>query len=181
MEVLLFIVVLFLSFLVGIFGFCQIVGSLKFFKPQFLFTIILWIIILSIGFIIVLNFLSNYIIALIIGYAISLFFSFSTKPEEDDTPPQNFDLSLLSEEDKSNYEALENIIHTIADKLIVTAPSYDYCDFERIEQNYSNGKITHEEYIDKINALKEYNALEEMFFTYKNQRNEIVKKYNMKI
>lgn len=185
MEIFFFMLVLIMSLLIGIFGFCQIVGSLKYFKPNSLITIIFWLVILSVILIVVANFLNDYLAALIIGYVISFLLSFTTKPDNY-TPSslpnsQQFNLSLLSKEDKSNYEALESIIHTIADKLIVKAPGYDYCSFERIEQSYLDSKITHDEYLEKITALKEYKSLEEMFFTYRNQQNEILKKYNMKI
>ena len=78
-------VIIFLSFIVGTFGFAQVIGTLKYFKNSKLgsamFTIVLWLIILCAGAFVVLKFLNNYAVALYIGYGVSFVLSLGTKPD----------------------------------------------------------------------------------------------------
>lgn len=72
MYYVLWFVVLFLSFVVGVFGFCQIIGSIQTRQRAFLLTIVIWGAILVGGYFIVLRFLPDQMIALYVGYGISL-------------------------------------------------------------------------------------------------------------
>ena len=72
MYYVLWFVVLFLSFVVGVFGFCQIIGSIQTRQRAFLLTIVIWGAILVGGYFIVRRFLPNQMIALYVGYGISL-------------------------------------------------------------------------------------------------------------
>lgn len=78
-------IVMFLSFLLGTFGFSQIVGTLKYFRnfklSSALFTIILWGLILGFAAFAVINWISDYKIALFIGYTVSFLLSLGTKPD----------------------------------------------------------------------------------------------------
>ena len=64
MNFIVFAIVAFFSFLVGIFAFAQIVGSLQNFKTRgigmTLFTITLWVLILFVVWMLVMNFLPSY-------------------------------------------------------------------------------------------------------------------------
>ncbi len=85
MRIILSAIVLLLSFFVGIFGFCQIVGTIKYFKNfsflSALITIIIWGAILGFGFYTITTWLPSCKTALYIGYGISFVLSFSTKPD----------------------------------------------------------------------------------------------------
>ena len=190
MEIFFFILVLIVSFIIGIFGFCQIVGSLKYFKPNSLITIIFWLLILSVVLIVVANFLNDYLAALIIGYVISFLLSFTTKPDNDTPTPlpnsqQKLDLSILSEEDRASYELLEDTIESVASTLILKASNIGCKTFESIEQDYLNNRITKEEYENDIKNLQEYNSLKDAFPKHmqniRSYQNEILARYNMKI
>ena len=81
-----FIIVLILSFVIGAFGFPQIVGTIKYhhlFRPKAaFFTIFLWLIILGTGCAAVMLWLNKYAVALYIGYGMSFLFSLTTKPDK---------------------------------------------------------------------------------------------------
>lgn len=83
MKFVLFFVVLLLSFAIGTFGFCQIVGTIKyfkFFKPSSaIFTMVLWLAILGFAFFSVVKWFNEQLVALYIGYAISFIISLGTK------------------------------------------------------------------------------------------------------
>lgn len=85
MRFVLFTVVGFLSLFVGSFGFCQIVGTIKYFRNfrflSALITITIWATILGFGFYAVTNWLPTYKTALYIGYGISFVLSLNTKPD----------------------------------------------------------------------------------------------------
>lgn len=78
-------VVIFSAFILGTFGFVQIVGTLKYLKNfklgSAMFTIIFWLIILGFGAFAVLKWLNSYAVALYIGYGISFLLSLGTKPD----------------------------------------------------------------------------------------------------
>lgn len=73
MFYVLWFVVLSLSFVVGVFGFCQIIGSIQTRQRAFLLTILIWGAILVGGYFLVRRFLPDQMIALYVGYGISLF------------------------------------------------------------------------------------------------------------
>lgn len=82
MKFLLFIAILFISFVVGSFGFSQIIGCIKYTRNKLAaFTILLWIVILALVFLAVYSWFNNYLKAIIIGYAISFLLSLSVKPD----------------------------------------------------------------------------------------------------
>lgn len=85
MRYVLWLLILFGAFVVGTFGFCQIVGTIKYFKyrsPGLLaVTLLIWLAILGFGAFAVLTWLNNYKAALFIGYAISFLLSFNVKPD----------------------------------------------------------------------------------------------------
>ena len=72
MYYVLWFAVLFLSFVVGVFGFCQIIGSIQTRQRAFLLTIVIWVAILVVCYFIVRRFLPDQMIALYVGYGISL-------------------------------------------------------------------------------------------------------------
>ena len=77
MQVFLFIVVAVVSFVVGIFGFAQIIGSLRTRQKNFLLPIIIWLAILVGEFflarLIVLNYMNAFYIGTGIAFVIMLF------------------------------------------------------------------------------------------------------------
>jgi len=85
MKVILFVIVTIASIFIGIWGFCQIVGTIKYFRRAplvlSLFTILIWTVILSAIGVAVHFWLPNYKTALYIGYGISFLMSLGTKPD----------------------------------------------------------------------------------------------------
>lgn len=71
MRVVLFLVVAVVSFFIGIFGFAQIIGSLRTRQKRFIFPIILWIAILVGEFFLARLIVLDYINAFYIGTGIS--------------------------------------------------------------------------------------------------------------
>lgn len=76
MDILLFILVGYGTFMVGTWGFAQIVGSIQSFRERgpilTCATILIWVVILAVCVLLVLKFLQKYTIALLLGYIISL-------------------------------------------------------------------------------------------------------------
>lgn len=72
MFYVLWFVVLGLSYVFGVFGFCQIIGSIQTRQRAFLLTILLWVAILVGIYFSVRHFLPKQIIACYVGYGISL-------------------------------------------------------------------------------------------------------------
>ncbi|HHX23739.1 MAG TPA: hypothetical protein GX723_06980 [Thermoanaerobacterales bacterium] len=72
MQVFLFIVVAVVAFVVGIFGFAQIIGSLRTKQKNFLLPIIIWLAILVGEFFLARLIVSDYMNAFYIGTGISL-------------------------------------------------------------------------------------------------------------
>lgn len=83
MKFLILASVLFISFLLGAFGFPQIIGTIRFnLKAKSApFTILLWVLILGFGAFAVFYWFSSFKVALLIGYVISFLFSLNTKPD----------------------------------------------------------------------------------------------------
>ena len=77
-DILIFCGVLFGTYMVGIWGFCQIIGSLQNirYQPKLFITMLIWLIILAAVAYLVMRFIPDYKVALIIGYAGSLLSSF---------------------------------------------------------------------------------------------------------
>lgn len=75
MKYVIFCVILFASFMVGTFGFAQIIGSLRTVRIRgigmTLFTSILWLAVLGGGAALILTLIPQYQVALYIGYGIS--------------------------------------------------------------------------------------------------------------
>lgn len=85
MKALLFVVILFVSLLLGLFGFCQIVGTIKYFNrfpiASAFVTIILWLVILGGAYWLAFLFLQKFIWAVNVGYIISFLLSLKTTPD----------------------------------------------------------------------------------------------------
>ena len=71
MDFIIFCVVGFLAFAVGVFGFSQIIGSLRAKQRSFLLPIIIWVSILIIIYFAFANLIPYFINALYIGYILS--------------------------------------------------------------------------------------------------------------
>lgn len=71
MDFIIFCVVGFLTFAVGVFGFSQIIGSLRTKQKSFLLPIIIWVSLLIIIYFAFTNLIPNFINALYIGYILS--------------------------------------------------------------------------------------------------------------
>ena len=72
MDIIWFGITLIISFFVGVFGFAQIVGSLQTKQKGFLFTLLLWAVILIGVYFCLRHFLPEQIWGCYIGYGISL-------------------------------------------------------------------------------------------------------------
>lgn len=71
MNYIIFYLVAFGTFIIGVFGFSQIIGSLRARQRNFLIPIIIWISLLLIIYFAFTNFIPNFINALYIGYILS--------------------------------------------------------------------------------------------------------------
>lgn len=71
MNYITFYVAAFGTFIIGVFGFSQIIGSLRARQKNFLIPIIIWIFLLSIIYFAIANLIPNFINALYIGYILS--------------------------------------------------------------------------------------------------------------
>ena len=83
MQYLLFVLVLVGAFILGAFGFSQIIGTIRFkgYVKTPVFTFLFWLIILGFGAFAVLYWLNDSKIALFIGYGISFLSSLRSKPD----------------------------------------------------------------------------------------------------
>lgn len=72
MNIVLIVVVLIVSWIIGVIGFSQIIGSLQTRQPNFFIPIIVWAVILLIEFLIVKTFLPAQLTAYGIGTAVAL-------------------------------------------------------------------------------------------------------------
>lgn len=194
-----FVVVLFLSLIVGVFGFSQIIGTIKYFNTfsafSALFTIILWGGILGFGAYAVIAWINYAKVALYIGYGISFLLSLSTKP---DTPAKpintnvgnnNFisnddyaiDTSFMSEEDKKEVEGINEIISTLVDTYNNAVRDLGDYTLEDANSAYKNGFMNKERYIELKNAIESLTFVKEVYpekiLEMKEKRNEILKKY----
>lgn len=77
MAYIIWILVLAASFFLGVFGFCQIIGSLQTKQRGFLITIMIWVVILGGLYLLARKLIPEKITALYVGYAISLVMSLS--------------------------------------------------------------------------------------------------------
>ena len=109
-------IILTLSFLLGIFGFCQIIGTIKYinnFKiSSALFTVVFWLVILALGAFAVIYWLDEYITALCIGYGVSFLLSFTTKPDNHFVQKENNQIN----NDASNELVVEFISELLFDE-----------------------------------------------------------------
>lgn len=74
MRFVIFSVILFISWIIGIWGWAQIIGGLQNLKSRgfiMLVTIMIWLLIIGLTLLLVLKFFNSYILAWIIGMAIS--------------------------------------------------------------------------------------------------------------
>lgn len=75
MSYIIFIAILIVSWLIGVFGWAQIIGGFQNLKsrgPKMLITVLIWAIIIAATFIVVWKFFSSSILAWIIGMVVSL-------------------------------------------------------------------------------------------------------------
>jgi hypothetical protein len=79
MEILMFIIVLAVAFVIGVFGFCQIIGSFQNIHIRGIgitaFTVILWAVILIAEFFVAKSFFADQMIAYYIGTVVSFIMS----------------------------------------------------------------------------------------------------------
>lgn len=71
-EYVLFFIALAVSFIVGTFGFCQIIGSLQTRQRAFLFTIVVWVVILAAVYFALRHFLPDQMTGCYIGAGLAL-------------------------------------------------------------------------------------------------------------
>lgn len=76
------IIAFIIFFLIGIFGFCQIIGSIKYFNgiPSII-TILIWTVLLTAAILGGKTLFPNQFIAMLIAYGITFLLSFTVKPD----------------------------------------------------------------------------------------------------
>lgn len=86
MNILIFILITIATWFIGVFGFCQIIGSIQYVRvraiPLTLFTVLFWVSVLGIITTIILMFLNTYKVALFIGYIVALLMSLSAGKQQ---------------------------------------------------------------------------------------------------
>lgn len=196
MKFLIFSIILFLSFLIGNFGFCQIIGIIKYLKiSKSLSTLLLWTLILGLGAFVVIKWLNYYSTALYIGYGISLILSFNVKPDEytqqevknynnvflNDDEFQDPDLSLMTDEDREMVSALNESISKLQESYNNAVRDMGDYTIDDAEFAYKYNQINKEQYeniknsLDVLNFMKHTlpNTINEM----KEKRASIISKY----
>ena len=196
MKILIFAIILFLSFVIGNFGFCQIIGIIKYLKiGKSLPTLFLWMIILGLGAFVVIKWFNDYSTALYIGYGISLVFSFGVKPDNDaqeettdytdlfltDDEYDESYLSLMTEEDRNSVNDLTETISKLQESYNNAVRDMGDYTIEDAETAYKYNHIDKEQYeklknsIEVLTFMKETlpSTIEEM----KEKRNSIISKY----
>lgn len=72
MKYVIWILILAVSYFIGVFGFCQVIGSIQHRQRGFLFTIVIWVVILGGIYLLAKFFVPNKLTALYVGYGIAL-------------------------------------------------------------------------------------------------------------
>lgn len=191
MQILLFIIVLFCSFLVGAFGFSQIVGSIKYFRTfnpaSALITILLWLAILGFGAFAVINWLNNCWIALVIGYVASFIMSLSTKADkeiENTTPKKRkLNLSFMEDEDRIMYEQFEMSIQKLTETVENAKRDLNGMTVEELDSMYNRKLVSKEQYGQISNAIQSLNMIIELtpanIDALKKEQEKILLKYSI--
>lgn len=201
MGFIIFVVVLFLSFMLGTFGFAQVIGTLKYWRNfklgSAIFTIVLWIIILGLAAMAVIAWLSDYIFGLVLGYIISFCLSLNTKPDADTPVRSNSvksnnvvyitdddcdkDISYMFSEDKRDIESINKAISTMIETYNDGIRNLGDYTLEDAELAYKYKQINNEQYIELKNAIEKLTFMKEtypsMINEMKEKRKEIFRKY----
>ena len=204
MKVIIWCIILFLSLILGSFGFSQIIGTIKYIKNfkfgSAVFTVVFWEIILACGVFAVIFWLDKYIIAVCIGYGISFVLSLGTKPDSpfqsnnmkiDDTKIKNvifisddeanIDTSFMTEDDKKDIENINKAISTMIDTYNKGVNDLGNYTIEDAENAYKYGFMSENRYDELKNSVEMLTIMKETYPTLidemKEKRREILKKY----
>lgn len=185
MDIIINFVIFALSFFVGIFGFCQIVGTIKYFSSfriaSALFTVTFWGIILTLGFMAVDTYLNEYKIATIIGYVFSFLLSLGTKPDKSSTSKNhrpnsilndteiNIDIAIMSEDDRQTYITLQKAISNLSETYNNAVNDLGDNTVEDVEIAYRYNQITTEQYEEFKNAVESLTFMKETLPTTINE------------
>lgn len=196
MEILIFAIILFLSFLIGTFGFCQIVGIIKYLKiSKCIGTLLLWAVILGLGALVVIKWFNYYSPALYIGYGVSLIMSFRVKPDEpikkedntyknvfpnDNETDENI-LPRMTNEDKKELDYLNTCISKLQETYNNAVRDLGNLSIDDIEFAYKYNRIDETEYenikrsFENLSFMKD--TLPNMITKMKEKRDLITSKY----
>lgn len=185
MYIILWIGVFAAAFVIGLLGFCQIIGTINYPERFSTFSAVLilftWIIILAACAFAALYWLQNYCkVAFFIGYGISLILSFKVRPDSEE--PQT-DMTNAGNVDMPESEELKYLDITI-DKLesLYNNAVRDLGDNteEDVEELYMRGMVTakgKDEMIDSIRSLKAIIDITPSHIEYyRKKRDELSKK-----
>ena len=110
---LVFFIMLVVFFILGVFGFCQIVGNIKYFEgASSAIGIIIWLAILSVAFVIGFFIAPDKYVAMILAYTISFCLSFIVKPDNNGgkAPKAKIPSHIKNREDRKNYAMYQHYI-----------------------------------------------------------------------
>lgn len=186
MEIALWILCLISSLVLGMFGFSQIIGTIKYFNRfspgSAIATLLIWLTILGFGAFALLNWLNDCKVALFIGYAIAFILSLRVKPDSDYTTPTNtcnISGSTASDEPESMLNLVNKSIETLQEMHDNAVRDLGNKTEEDAEEMYRLGRIT---LAEKNQALQSIQRLEmTILFTsdqiksLKQQRQELLK------
>lgn len=185
------IIVGIVSFIVGVFGFCQIIGVIRTrhyrVMGTIIFTIVLWTAILGFSFIAVHEWFYDYRIAFYIAMGISLLMSWNTGkngPEEHD----DYNLKLIKKYDSEITQQLEKIdeidsfIESQKKIFNQAKDNLDDITEDDILKLLNDGEITKEQADESISRIEKLqfiiNAVPEAIKNAEKQKQEIMEQLN---
>ena len=156
---LVFFIMLVVFFILGVFGFCQIVGNIKYFEgASSAIGIIIWLAILSVAFVIGFFIAPDKYGAMILAYTISFCLSFIVKPDNNGgkAPKAKIPSHIKNREDRKNYAMYQHYIEKseqVVEELEVLKNMAIF-DAEKHKSLYGNNLA--DEYQQKLNEVAEY-------------------------
>lgn len=198
MEVFVGLMLGFVAFILGVFGFSQIIGTIKY--PNAVrspgVTICLWLGILITAIIVSHSLLGEYLAFIYIGLGISFFYALGVKPDapknENSTQSNvesrnstNIYADLMTESDRDEIYKLERIIKDLKKSRRESLELLNTTSYEESKRLLEQGLITQQGYDSWVQGYQTaqfvVNTADSMIMEAKAQRAVIYKKYNIDI
>ena len=157
MDFLKIVLIFIISFIVGNFGFCQIIGCIKFSKTvkNKALPIILWALLIFLCAFIVFRYFNEQKIALIIAYIISFILSLNVKPDAEQ-PELSYKKQFTEQQESTSKE---QYIKNLEDTYNKAVEDLGDLTIEDAKKLYAENKITAEYRDQLINAIDSLNFI----------------------